>query len=480
MHKIFTAAGKFHWLTDADGKSVEGKSPAWDVVVDAKYELRPSPHQPLVLDIWGYGLIASSQCTYRLVLDNGVVLSGPASGGGTYRSGEPPKLRKVRMYGVDKRQVELHPTNTAETPADIDCAVFSVLSSDPLEIGNGFVSPSRPFTFTRNSDCLKRSIREALRLHHGDLEITVVGASEYWRKMVDTRTLHLESIVGVRRKGGGDLPWKDLNDVTNLLSKFLGWLNHCVAPVFHVKAYRKGRLVYRGYDLYPHPTVERDLFSWFPRFGIKDSEGNEADGDIYADLMQELLDGFATTWEENRMNNGTFHIALQLLRAGTKGGPGSRSSITYLRDTFTACAILERMLTGKSDKSGRQAQMERCRKAIGVKDKLPDLKRKELELVTRDHPELWWAKKKNRILEAERKKATMSRPLANLQNWLLHLDDPENSNKLLGLGSQAQEYLVEVSIWLADLMLLKVVGYNGWYFNRLSMETEKVPWAIGP
>ena len=297
--------------------------------------------------------------------------------------------------------------------------------------------------------------------------------------MVDTRTLRQKSIVGVRRKGGGDLPWKDLNDVTYLLSNFLGWLNHCVAPVFHVKAYRKGRLVYRGYDLYPHPTVQRDLFSWFPRYGIKDSDGNEADRDAYADLIQELLDGFATTWEENRVNKGTFHIALQLLRAGTKGGPGSRSSITYLRDTFMACAILERMLTGKSDKSGRQAQMERCRKAIGVQDKLPDLKRKELELVTRKHPELWWAEKQKRILEAEQKQATMSRPLANLQNWLLHLDDPENSKKLLGIGSQTQQYLVEVSIWLADLMLLKVVGYSGWYFNRLSMETEKVPWATG-
>ena len=58
--------------------------------------------------------------------------------------------------------------------------------------------------------------------------------------MVDTRTLDLESIAGVRRQGGGDLPWKDLKDATNLLSNIPGWLNHCVAPVFHVKTYRKG------------------------------------------------------------------------------------------------------------------------------------------------------------------------------------------------------------------------------------------------
>ena len=82
MHKIFSTGGKLHWVTDAAGKPVGGHWPAWDVAVDAWYELRSSPHQPLVLDIYGHDLLASSQCKYRLVLDNGVVLSGPASGGG--------------------------------------------------------------------------------------------------------------------------------------------------------------------------------------------------------------------------------------------------------------------------------------------------------------------------------------------------------------------------------------------------------------
>ena len=45
---------------------------------------------------------------------------------------------------------------------------------------------------------------------------------------------------------------------------------------------------------------------------------------------------------------------------------------------------------------------------------------------------------------------------------------------LLSLPTPIQHYLVEVSIWLADLMLLKVVGYQGPYLNRLTGESEVV------
>ena len=475
MRKIFSTTGKFHWLTDASGEPVKGEWPAWDVAVDAKYELRPAPHQPLVLDICGWELFASSQCTYRLVLDNGVVLTGRAGGGGTFGPGEPPRERKVRMFDVDQRQMELHPNEATDVAPQIDSAIFGIVSSRPFGIGHGFASPSKPFTYTQNPKTLKRLTTEASRLRHGGLEVTVVGTSRYWRKLVDTRMIQHRSIVGVRPEGGGLLPWKDLYDFTYLLTNFLGWLNHCAAPVFHVKGYRGGRLVYRGYDLHPHATVQRDSFSWFPEGGVRG--GIEAQGDVYAELMQDLLDGFATVWEESRKNRGTFHIALQLLRGESKGGPQSAPSVGYLRDTFTACAILERMLTGKSDESGRQAQIARCLEAIEVEDRLPGLQREQLDFAVRERPQMWWAKKQQRVVEDERAQATMSRPLANVDNWLLHLEDPQNAQRLLDLGTPVQQYLVNVSIWLADLMLMKIVGYNGWYFSRLSMEAEKVPWV---
>ena len=32
-------------------------------------------------------------------------------------------------------------------------------------------------------------------------------------------------------------------------------------------------------------------------------------------------------------------------------------------------------------------------------------------------------------------------------------------------------------MWIADLMVLRVVGYEGFYLNRLSQKTEIVPWS---
>ena len=348
MHTIVSAKGKFHWLTDASGNPVNGQWPAWDVAVDLKYELRPSPHQPLVVDVYGRELFGSPQCTYKLILDNGVVLTGRASGG-MIKSGEPPTIRKIRMFDVNESLIQLYPSHAADTPQEIDSAVFGVVSSHPLrEVSNGFASPSRPFTFTKKPDQLRAWSTEALRLRYCDLEIMVVGTSNYWRRLVDIRALNHESIVGVQRTDGGVLSWEELNDLTQLLSNFLGWLNHCAAPVFQIKCYRKGRLVYRGYDLHPHATVQRDSYSWFPSHGAKELDSQELGGDFYADLLQDLFNGFAKVWDDNRANNGTFHVALQLLRGGDRGGPRSRPSVGYLRDAFTACAILERMLTGKS------------------------------------------------------------------------------------------------------------------------------------
>ena len=477
MQRIFRTTGTLHHVTDGNGEPVKQD---WKrhVMVDAKYELKVSPYQPLTLDIYGYNLVAFGQCVERLVLDNGVVLTGRTRGGGFGYPGEPPKIQKIRMLDVEEAKIKLYPeeANEAVTP-EIDSAVFSVVSSGPLNLcGNGFSSPSKPFTFTKNPDRLKRWSTEALRFHHGDLEITFVGESAYWQKLVDPQAFYEGSVVGIRRRGGGVLPWADLNDVMRLLSNFLGWLNHCVAPAFHVRAYRSGKLVYRGYDLHPNPTTQRDLFSWFPSDGIKDNEGKEKNRAIYADLLQCLLDGFAKVWQENNGRNGMFHIALQLLRGKEKGHPRSPPSLVYLRDTFMACAIVERMLTGGSGQSGRQAQIARCLKEINVEDRLPGIDSKDLDFVIQKHARLWWAVKNSRIQEDDRKGGTMSRPLANVENWLLHLDDSKNSDMLLRLGRSVQAYLLEVSIWLADLMVMKVVDYHGWYFNRLTGETEKVPW----
>ena len=173
-------------------------------------------------------------------------------------------------------------------------------------------------------------------------------------------------------------------------------------------------------------------------------------------------------WEKNEQEMGTLHIALQMLRSREKGSPLGKPSISYLRDTFTACAILEGILTGKSGESGRASQISRCLKMVGEKDKLPLLDKKEFDHVLQTHPQLWWSEKKKQVMEDKR--GTLSYPLANMTNWMLHIDDPDTARRLLTLPIAVQTYLLDVSMWLADLMMLKVIGYGSAYYNRFTRE----------
>ena len=382
------------------------------------------------------------------------------------------------MIDVEALKIELHPTECGSPSPDLDAAVLGIVSSEPLGHGscaNGVARPGYPFSFQKSFPKeLKKTpwSNMALKLHYNGLELTLVETSNYWRKFVDLGTLQHDSIVGVHKSGRGILQWEELDDIAKLLSNFLGWINHCIAPVFHVKGYRKGKLVYRGYDLYPHPTVRRDRFSWLPMFGIKDEIGARR---TQTDQVKSLLDGFAKACVRNEEVGGVFHIALDMLGSSSKGSPRSKPGVGYLRDTFGACSILISMLMGPDGDRGRRDIMWECLRKIGVDDKLPLADREDWDYIVQNHPVLWWAKKSRKILEDE--KGTLSRPLANVENWLLHIDDPTNARMLLSLPRSVQQYLVEVSAWLADLMAMRVVGYRGCYFNRLTRATEIVPWA---
>ena len=349
------------------------------------------------------------------------------------------------MTDVETSKLELYPTEASGPLPNLDAAVLGIVSSEPLGHGvcaNGVAHPGHPFSFRTS---LPKELKKtpwstlALRLHHDGLEVTLVGTSNYWRNFVGPGMLQHDSIVGVRKLGRGILQWKELDDIANLLSNFFGWINHCIVPVFHIKGYRKGKLVFRGYNLYPHPTVRRDNFSWLPMFGTRQTQ---------PDMVQCLLEGFAKTWARNEKVDGVFHIALDMLRSGSKGSSRSKPAVGYLRDTFGACSIFVSMLVGQGGKRGRRDIMWECLRKIGVEDKLPLADREEWDYVVQNHPELWWAKNSHKILEDE--KGTLSRPLANVENWLLHIDDPMNARMLLSLPRSVQQYLVEVSAWLVS------------------------------
>ena len=478
MQKLFTTRGRLCRLEDGNGNPVSGiLAEPRPVLVDVKYELMPSPHQPLVVDIRGRGLWGMGQ-RERLALDNGVVLTGRTWGG--VLGGDHGAIQRIGMTDVEASEIALFPTEAKCPPPNLDAAVLGMVSSEPLGHGaraNGVARPGYPFSFRKSFPKeLKKTPWStlALRLHYDSWEITLVETSNYWRSFVGPRILQHDSIVGIRKLDRGIIRWEELNEIAKLLSKFFGWINHCIAPVFHIKGYREGKLAYRGYDLHPHPTVRRDSFSWLPMFDIKDESGTRQP---QPNTVQFLLDGFAKTWATNEQNDGVFHIALEMLGSRSKGSPRSEAAVGYLRDTFGACSILISMLMGPGGNRHRHDIMWQCLREIAVDDKLPLTNREDWDYVVQNHPELWWGVQSRKILEDEKEKGTLSRPLANVETWLLHIDDPTNARMLLSLSRPVQQYLVEVSTWLADLLTMKVIGYRGCYYNRLTRVTETVPWA---
>ena len=465
MHKIFRTKGNLRLVKDVSGKPVENDL-KHSVIVDAKYELRPSPHQPLALDIYGYNLVGFGQCVEKLTLENGVILTGRTRGGSMKMgTGE---LRKIRMFDVEERMLRLYPDRADSTPSpEIDSVVFGIVSSDFLG-SSGMARPGFPFSYVEGDGPEPRSgvtwSTPAFRIMHDGFEMAFVKTSGYWKSLVDEQSLQHDMIVGIRKLGGGIIDWQHVDELTYLLRNFLGWVNHCVSPAFHIKAYRKGRLVYRGYDLSPHPTVQRDRNSWLPL----------EQGEIHRSAVEHTFGAFSDFWKWNSDEKGAFHFALQFLRSKERGVlPRSKPSVLYLRDTFGAIGILTSLLVGTNPNRGRYDTMVQCTKELNIPDELPckDV-RDELKV---KHVDLWWAVGQKCIQEGERTKGTLRRPVANVGNWLLHLDDPANAKRIISLHAY-QHYFVEVSIWLADLMLMKVVGHKGDYFNRLSRKTEKVPW----
>ena len=453
-------------MKDASGKPVENDR-EHSVFVDAKYELQPSPHQPLVLDIYGYNLVGFGQCVEKLTLENGVILTGRTRGGSMKMgTGE---LRKIRMFDVEERLLRLYPDRADSTPSpEIDSVVFGIVSSDFLG-SSGMARPGFPFSYVEGDGPEPRSgvtwSTPAFRIMHDGFEMTFVKTSGYWKSLVDEQSLQHNMIVGIRKLGDSIIDWQHVDELTYLLRNFLGWVNHCVSPAFHIKAYRKGRLVYRGYDLSPHPTVQRDRNSWLPL----------EQGEMHRSAVEHTFAAFSDVWKRNSDEKGSFHFALQFLRSKERGvSPWSNPSVLYLPDTFGAIGILTSILVEEADPNqARYRTMVQCVEELKILDKLPyDGVRNELKA---NHPNLWWKREHKCVQDDERRDGTLCRPVANLTNWLLHLDDPTNAERLNSLRAY-QRYFVEVSIWLADLMLMKVVGHKGDYFNRLSGKTEKVPW----
>ena len=474
MHTICTSRGTIEIVEDQQGQPAKNPWPR-PVDVRLRYQLKPSPRQPLSVEITGRHLFSLGGIE-KLTLENGLTLTGR-----TYVVGklDPNQICRQRMTDVQETGIRLFPDKSDEISPEIDSFVFGMVSTEPLAEGlcitPGWTPRGRPFQFVEGPRSDERSRkkmtwcgRSTLRIHYGDFEITFARTSGYWKKLVDLRPLRHSVIVGLRKASYGEtVTWAEFNEIVELLESFVGWVNHCVSPVFHIKGYRNGRLAYRGYELHPYATAPRDRFSWLPKYGPDETSA------VHGDMVSHAFTVLSDAWAANRASRGGLHIALQMLRSKEKGGPGSSPSILYLRDAFGAISILTSILVGPNPSGGRHQTMINCLGHLEVPDEIPDPEGRRY--LSKNHQELWSARN-GVVRESERRKGTLARPLANVQNWLLHLDDPSNSARLLELGSPRQSYFVEVTTWLADLMSMRAVGYEGTYFNRLTGSVEAVPW----
>ena len=479
MQTLFRTEGRFSWLKDANGEAVSGiAAEGFQVAADVQYQLKPHPEQSLWANVYGIGFSTAGATRNRLTLDNGVVLTGRGFGGRLGRNRNANE--KIVLYDIEEAAITLPSRGHGAPYPTVDAVVLGVISSAPLghaACSNGVARPGCPFSFTPEFPAKTKSAwsSHALRIYLDNLEITFARSSKYWRRLVDPR-LVCDTIVGLRHRDKTILDWDEINLTATLISNFIGWVNSCASPVFHLKGYRKGKVAYRAYNVNPYVTVPRDAFSWLPEFPCEDKP------EAHTHLVEDLLRRFATVWHTNRKEKDAFHIALQFLRSPLKGPPGHGSSVGYLRDTFTACAILSQLLDSGSDETvGRIKVMQRCLRQLCVEDKLPIHDPRILERFVQRYPDLWSKRSRNgavgEVQECARKQRTLSHPLTNMMNWLLHLDNPQNARMLLNMPSAVQKRLVEFSIWLSDLMVLKAIGYQGLYANRLTGQTENVPWS---
>lgn len=156
MHRIFESLGTLRPVKDFNGDPIEHDGLTRNVLVRASYELKPSPQQSFVVEIYGYDLISGGgQWTDELTLENGLVLRGRCSGGMNRRRGEPREVGKMQMHDVSVEsegedawsKIILNPNDRPSPPRsnDVDAVVFGVVGKTTLG-SNGVARPGLPFS----------------------------------------------------------------------------------------------------------------------------------------------------------------------------------------------------------------------------------------------------------------------------------------------------------------------------------------------
>lgn len=448
-------------VIEVDGDEGDSRLPPVKVVVSYKVQRGSAP--ALKAELHGRLLHTFGAKRTRIDLDDRTVMRGTLLG--RWDARDPNVATRCDLVDIDIKG-GLLVTKGAESDVVCDEFIIPLPSCYPLAIGgcatSGYgVRPGSPFSMSRKPAKGQQAWSSGvLRLlwGDGDIEIIIADSNNYWRRIFDSELTAHAAVMGVRRRDGGILPWQDIHEMLPVMEEFLGWLGRCRMEVAHVRGYRSGRVVYKEWRTRPHVTTAN---SWLPVL-------NHPDASTAIDV-QGLLDGFARAWRANADREGTLHVALQCLRSKERPLGRDEASIMYLDHVVRACFLLLSETRRPNNARGNYEKFRRCCEALHVEDVLPGWDDnadapKELEW-------LWGEPRR------QAKPGCLSTALANLRNKLTHIDEPKNARLVMKLPATTQRHLTEVALWLAELLMLKIVGYNGAYHDRLTMQTEIVPWA---
>jgi hypothetical protein len=188
----------------------------------------------------------------------------------------------------------------------------------------------------------------------------------------------------------------------------------------------------------------------------------------HASTVQEALTAFSLRWQEPEWKSA-LSWALMLYVEAHNGTPGIEVSTVLAQSAMELLASFwirrhrTRLVRGKSSPKSSADKIALVIRDCGVEDSIP--------------PRL------PELLRIAKKEGWKNGPsaIAEPRNYLVH-GNHQNTEILDRTSTDARGDAWLLSLWYLDLMLLRVLGYNGAYSNRLRTDritgtVDPVPWS---